>query len=129
MPFGYAYINEAFGVFLFKSGKAGTAAHCCGNGAHAPVPRSKFAHIFAEAVGKALSSALYISGDRVERPHAVVLVRVLLRIEAALALCRDDMHNDRLFHILCQTDHRLQSIHVMSIDRAKIFKAHLGESI
>ena len=89
----------------------------------------KFAEIFSELGREALPRLFQFPGLRVKFSYTVVHIRALLGIRAALPLFRYNMQQNRLAHILCPAQNRLQLVHIMTVHRTKIVKAHLTEGI
>ena len=83
---GDGHIEEPVRELLGKGGKARAVRHGGGDGAHPSVPCGAGAKRLSEHGGEVVSPALFQNARlRVKGPHAVELVRVLLRKGVALA--------------------------------------------
>ena len=125
---GDTHIKKALGEGSGIVRKAGTVDHSGGDGADTLFLFCQFHHGLTEHIGKALFRlALGLACKHIKLAHTVELLRMCLSREIALPLLGMDMEQHRTALFLRPTEGVRQLLHIVTVHRAKIGKAHILE--
>ena len=126
MPLSDGHIEEPVRELFGKGGQAGAVRHGGGDGADAPVLRGAGGQRPAEHSREVVSPALLHKARlRIEWPHAVELVRVLLREGVAPALHGLHVDHHRALELPGPGQHVDQPVQVVAVDGPQVGEAHV----
>ena len=128
MSLGDTYIEKTLGESGGIVRKTGAINHSGGDGADTLFLLCQFYHGLTEHIGKALFCRAYaLAGKDIKLAHTVELLRMCLSREIALPLLGMDMEQHRTALFLRPTEGIRQLLHIVTVHRAKIGKAHILE--
>ena len=128
MALGDTYIEKALGEGGGIVRKTRTIDHSGSNGADALFLLCQFYHGLTEYIRKALFCHAYaLAGKDIKLAHTVELLRMRLSREIALPLLGMDMEQHRAALFLRPAEGVCQLLHIVTVHRAQIGKAHILE--
>ena len=125
MSLGNADIKEPVGVLFCKIVQSRSIAHGGSDRAHLFILLGDAAQLTAENGRKIRLLYAWHTKLRVERPYAVIALRLTLRRAVTSALLRVDMKHDRAGKLLRPAQHSGQLFHVMPVHRTEVSKPHV----
>ena len=129
MLLGNTDIKKSIRKALGELCKPCPGAHCGGYGYDIMIYLGKLSKLIAENRRKTRLCFRQFTRSRVKFPDAVIPIRVLLGVCAALSLFAYNMHEHGRVHFLGPADDRFKLVNVMSVNGAEIIYAHRVEHI
>ena len=123
-----AHIEETIREFLCEGTEPGAVRHRGGDADDFLILAGEATQRLREDSGVALLRwRECLSGFHIERRHPVIVRRIVLRRCIALALRREDMHENRMIDLFRLLDGPLHLTDVVTIDRPEVGDAHILE--